>query len=161
MEDDQGERPAPQLILNKPELPPTASFRDSNLISALNSNTRQDHGNNPSTSIDFESGSRVVRDAEALTIIEKLEVGPYDHKAPEDDSKFNNVEPHSQIRLRRVLDPHFIVNCLRYLANELFRMKMCQNFFTVGIISRPHSYTLWHGLRRTDKGMICRSTRVG
>lgn len=63
-------------------------------------------GNLP-PSIDFESSSsRVVRDAEALTIIEKLEVGPYDHNPPEGDPYFNTVEPHSRIRLSQRTLPH-------------------------------------------------------
>ncbi len=34
-----------------------------------------------------------------LTLIEELELGPYEHKSPFDDPLFERLEPHSGIRL--------------------------------------------------------------
>jgi hypothetical protein len=52
------------------------------------------------TPIDYLASARTVnRDAESLTIIENLEIGPYEHAAPEKDPNFNTLEPHSSIRL--------------------------------------------------------------
>jgi minichromosome maintenance protein 10 len=36
---------------------------------------------------------------ENLTLIEELELGPYEHKSPFDDPLFEHLEPHSGIRL--------------------------------------------------------------
>ena len=48
------------------------------------------------------SNDQVLR-RDDLTIIEDLEPGPYDHKAPFDDPHFQRLEPHSSIRLSYVL----------------------------------------------------------
>lgn len=42
------------------------------------------------------------RDNDTLAILETLEMGPYDHPPPSDDPSFNQVEPHSGIRLESV-----------------------------------------------------------
>ena len=47
------------------------------------------------------SNNQVLR-RDDLTIIEDLEPGPYDHKAPFDDPHFQKLEPHSSIRLSYV-----------------------------------------------------------
>ncbi len=43
-----------------------------------------------------------VRDPETLRIIERLELGPYEHKPHKEDPDFENLEPHSGLRLQYV-----------------------------------------------------------
>lgn len=52
---------------------------------------------------DTSDGRRATRREEDLTVIEDLEPGPYEHKAPFDDPHFQKLEPHSGIRLSYVL----------------------------------------------------------
>jgi hypothetical protein len=90
--------------LRRPELPTTLQPGASNVLKALKlkSGDSVDAENvgadltpiEPST-----SGRTVNRDSESLTIIENLEIGPYQHAAPDKDPNFSTLEPHSSIRL--------------------------------------------------------------
>ena len=44
----------------------------------------------------------IARDPETLQIIERLELGPYEHKLHKEDPDFENLEPHSGLRLKYV-----------------------------------------------------------
>ncbi|KAI0818905.1 hypothetical protein BC629DRAFT_1636550 [Irpex lacteus] len=55
---------------------------------------------------DTSDGRRATRREEDLTVIEDLEPGPYEHKAPFDDPHFQKLEPHSGIRLSSRAIPH-------------------------------------------------------
>ncbi|KAG8770329.1 hypothetical protein FRC20_004080 [Serendipita sp. 405] len=110
-EDDTASRPAPTLHLRRPELPPMATVRASNLLASLQSGSKPLVGGEDDTGtpvIDYSASNRngVQRDAETLAIIEKLEMGPYDHPTLEEDPGFQTLEPHSNIRLSKRTLPH-------------------------------------------------------
>jgi len=90
--------------LRRPELPTTLQPGASNLLNALKlksgNSLDADNVSTDVTPVDFEASGRIVnRDSESLTIIENLEIGPYQHAAPENDPNFSTLEPHSSIRL--------------------------------------------------------------
>ncbi|KAF8630273.1 hypothetical protein AX17_005459 [Amanita inopinata Kibby_2008] len=65
----------------------------------------------PSRSASFMDPAASVQSAkpkrnEDLTLVEDLEPGPYEHKAPPDDPNFERLEPHSGIRLLSRVIPH-------------------------------------------------------
>lgn len=90
--------------LRRPELPTTLQPGASNVLEALKLKSGDsldaDNVGADVTPIDYSASGRTVnRDSESLTIIESLEIGPYEHAAPERDPNFSTLEPHSSIRL--------------------------------------------------------------
>lgn len=90
--------------LRRPELPTTLQPGASNVLQALKLKSGDsldvDNVSADVTSIDSSASGRIVnRDVESLTIIENLEIGPYQHATPEKDPNFSTLEPHSSIRL--------------------------------------------------------------
>ncbi|KAG8831168.1 hypothetical protein FRC17_003554 [Serendipita sp. 399] len=129
-DDDAVPRTKPALNLRRPELPPMATVRASNLLESLQSGSKHLGGGGEgredrASAIDYEasSRSRVQRDAESLAIIEKLEIGPYEHPEVENDPTFQTLEPHSNIRLsKRILSHDDVSDFMRgryYLSPSL------------------------------------------
>lgn len=93
------------LSIRRPELPPSLQPGASKLLQALKAKSKDvstSQSNETATASDvnlFAGGSSSTRDAESLTIIEKLEMGPYEHTPPSQDPTFNTFDPHSLIRL--------------------------------------------------------------
>lgn len=100
------------LNTSQPSAPSTMLAK----LASLNSNpTTEDYEYAQSRTSGFSERAPTVTTGEAdksnhqvlrrddLTIIEDLEPGPYDHKAPFDDPHFQKLEPHSSIRLSYVL----------------------------------------------------------
>jgi hypothetical protein len=101
------EHPVPAISLRRPELPPAHVPHESKLLRTLRNEQPTSAGKanleNNVSPIDFSaSHGRITRDAESLTVIETLEMGPYEHIPPPDDPKFDQVDPHSNIRLEYV-----------------------------------------------------------
>jgi len=91
---------APTVSFKRPELPPTHVPHASNLLRTLEQSANSGEAGVDARPIDFSaSHGRPTRDAETLTIIEELEMGPYEYVAPPNDPNFEQVEPHSDIRL--------------------------------------------------------------
>lgn len=51
-----------------------------------------------------------IRDPETLRIVERLELGPYEHKPHKEDPEFENLEPHSGLRLKYVEQELVVAN---------------------------------------------------
>ena len=82
------ETPKPPPKLEKPESPRTHATAKPPIVDDVSAPKRDDR----------------------LALVEDLEVGPHDHKAPFDDPNFERLEPNSGIRLRYaapVLMPFF------------------------------------------------------
>ena len=77
--------------------------RASNMLSMLAS-TSDTISSEPQDSVAFHARppKNTVRDPETLRIIEHLELGPYEHKPHQEDPGFENLEPHSGLRLQYV-----------------------------------------------------------
>jgi minichromosome maintenance protein 10 len=77
--------------------------RASNILSVLAS-TNDTISSEPQESVSFHARlpKSIIRDPETLRIIERLELGPYEHKPHKEDPEFKTLEPHSGLRLQYV-----------------------------------------------------------
>lgn len=87
--------------VRRPELPPSLQPGLSNVLQALKSKSKDpSNGATVGTPIDYSAPSGASRrDSETLTIIENLEIGPYDYAPSDQDPTFSTIDPHSSIRL--------------------------------------------------------------
>jgi len=102
--------------------------RASNMLSVLAS-AKDAISSEPQESVSFhvQPPKNTVRDPETLRIIERLELGPYEHKPHKDDPEFKTLEPHSGLRLQYV-EQELMVSGLTdpqvtlYIARRSFRV---------------------------------------
>nr|GAT45932.1 predicted protein [Mycena chlorophos] len=105
------------------------------------------------------SGSSLQRD-DRLAIVDSLEMGPYEHKPPFDDPRFEQVEPNSGIRLssrvvshedvqdylrgRYYLSPSKLYSCIRLLPNKQgYDVPVDADWITIAVVAErgPYKYS--------------------
>lgn len=101
----QFSKPAPSNLISK-----LADLRNSNTSTQAESTRSSSFTERPaisSSSLQTErEGARIQARDDRLALIEKLEMGPYEHTASLDDPTFERLEPHSGITLSSREIPH-------------------------------------------------------
>ena len=112
---------------------------------------------------DDNGGNPALNRDDRLAIIEDLEPGPIEHTPPSDDPQFEQLEPNSAIRLRRVPSSHSFraVNVIFPIVLDLFHMMTSKTICVVATTFLLHDCIHLFGYYPTSKDMMCLSRGIG